>query len=95
MKHLKEEFDKLTIKDVLVYSLAIVSIVAAFVLLFLGLFIPPEGEIHDSVLTAYGLTLLLVGSLLGISMRIESELNKCKASITERVDALTRKEATA
>ncbi|WP_297071346.1 hypothetical protein [uncultured Duncaniella sp.] len=95
MKHLKEEFDKLTIKDVLVYSLAIVSIVAAFVLLFLGLFIPPEGEIHDSVLTAYGLTLLFVGSLLGISMRIESELNKFKSSITERVDALTRKEATA
>lgn len=95
MKHLKEEFDKLTIKDVLVYSLAIVSIVAAFVLLFLGLLIPPEGEIHDSVLTAYGLTLLFVGSLLGISMRIESELNKFKSSITERVDALTRKEATA
>lgn len=95
MKHLKEEFDKLTIKDVLVYSLAIVSIVAAFVLLFLGLVIPPEGEIHDSVLTAYGLTLLFVGSLLGISMRIESELNKFKSSITERVDALTRKEATA
>lgn len=95
MKHLKEEFDKLTIKDVLVYSLAIVSIVAAFVLLFLGLFIPPEGEIHDSVLPAYGLTLLFVGSLLGISMRIESELNKFKSSITERVDALTRKEATA
>ena len=95
MKHLKEEFDKLTIKDVLVYSLAIVSIVAAFVLLFLGLFIPREGEIHDSVLTAYGLTLLFVGSLLGISMRIESELNKFKSSITERVDALTRKEATA
>lgn len=95
MKHLKEEFDKLTIKDVLVYSLAIVSIVAAFVLLFLGLFIPPEGEIHDSVLTAYGLTLLFVGSLLGISMRIESELNKFKSSIRERVDALTRKEATA
>jgi len=91
MKHLKEEFDKLTIKDVLVYSLAIVSIVAAFVLLFLGLLIPPEGEIHDSVLTAYGLTLLFVGSLLGISMRIESELNKFKSSITERVDALTRK----
>lgn len=78
MRHLKQEFDKLTFKEVIVYSLAIATIVAAFVLLFLGLFIPPEGEIHDSVLTAFGLALFFVGSLLGVSMHYANELSKFK-----------------
>lgn len=78
MKHLKQEFDKLTFKDVLIYSLAILTLGAAFVLLFLGMYIPPEGEIHDSVLTAFGLILLFVGSLLGVSMHYANELTKFK-----------------
>lgn len=78
MKHLKQEFDKLTFKDVLIYSLAILTLAAAFVLLFLGMYIPPEGEIHDSILTAFGLILLFVGSLLGVSMHYANELTKFK-----------------
>lgn len=78
MKHLKQEFDKLTFKDVLIYSLAILTLGAAFVLLFLGMYIPPEGEIHDSILTAFGLILLFVGSLLGVSMHYANELTKFK-----------------
>ncbi len=39
---------------------------AGIVLLFLGFAYPPEGEIHYSVLVAYGETLTFVGSLLGI-----------------------------
>lgn len=78
MKHLKQEFDKLTFKDVLVYSLATATLAAAFVLLYMGLLIPPEGEIHDSVLTAFGIILLFVGSLLGVSMHYANELVKFK-----------------
>lgn len=78
MKHLKSEFDKLSFKETLVYSLAIITMIASFVLLFMGMFIPPEGEIHDSVLTAYGITLLFVASLLGVSMHYSNELTKFK-----------------
>lgn len=78
MKHLKQEFDKLTIKDVVTYVLAVATLIAAFVLLFMGMLIPPEGEIHDSVLTAFGLILLFVGSLLGVSMHYANELTKFK-----------------
>lgn len=78
MKHLKQEFDKLTIKDVVTYVLAVTTLIAAFVLLFMGMLIPPEGEIHDSVLTAFGLILLFVGSLLGVSMHYANELTKFK-----------------
>lgn len=79
MKHLKAEFDKLTFKDVIVYTIAILSLTAAFVLLFLGMFIPPEGEIHDSVLYAFGLALFFVGTILGFSMHMANELTKFKS----------------
>ena len=78
MKHLKEEFDKLTFKDVVIYLLVLATITAAFVLLFMGMFIPPEGEIHDSVLTAFGLALFFVGTLLGVSMHYANELTSFK-----------------
>ena len=82
MKHLKQEFDKLTFKETIVYSLAVCTNAAAFVLLFMGLLIPPEGEIHESVLTAFGISLLFVGSLLGISMHYGNELTRLKNMIT-------------
>ena len=52
MKHLKQEFDKLSFKEVMVYSIGLLTLIAAFVMLFMGMLIPPEGEIHDSVLYA-------------------------------------------
>ena len=55
MKHLKEEFDKLTLKEVLAYTLAYLSMIAGFVLLYLAMYIDPEGEIHPSVLSAFGM----------------------------------------
>lgn len=78
MKHLKQEFDKLTFKEALVFAIAALSLIAAFVLLFLGMLIPPKGEIHDSVLTGFGIVLLFVGSLLGVSMHYSNELAKLK-----------------
>ena len=91
MKHLKEEFDKLTFKEALVFAIAAVSLIAAFVLLFMGLIIPPKGEIHDSVLTAFGIVLLFVGSLLGVSMHYSNELAKFK----DRAFSMIQEAATA
>ena len=96
MKHLKEEFDKLTFKESLVYGLAIASLIAGFVLLFIGFFTAPEGEIHESVITIFGMVLLFVGSLLGISMHYGNELNRFKQTVTEMLGTgLTRSEALA
>ena len=39
---------------------------AGVLLLFLAFYAPPVGEIHSSVLVAYGETLTFAGSLLGI-----------------------------
>lgn len=88
MKHLKEEFDKLTFKEFLIYTLAFVTMVAGIALLFAGLCIAPEGEIHSSVLTAFGLVSVFVASLLGISIHYANELDKFKTSIEERISAI-------
>ena len=47
---------------------AILAIIG-MVLLFCGLYIDPQGEIHDTVLVAYGEVLTFSGSLMGIDYR--------------------------
>lgn len=85
MKHLKQEFDKLTFKEVLIFALAIMSVVAGFTLIFLCVYIHPEGEIHESVLTSFGIALLFAGSLLGVSMHYANESAKFKGDISNYV----------
>lgn len=89
MKHLKAEFDKLTFKEVLIYLLAIITMIAGIVLLFLGLYIPPEGEIHESILTAFGIICVFSASLLGISIHYENELDKFKTTVAGKIESLT------
>ena len=81
MKHLKQEFDKLTFKEAIVYTMAVMSLITGFVLLFIGLYTAPKGEIHESVLTAFGIILVFVGSMLGISMHYANELTRLKGAI--------------
>ena len=90
MKHLKQEFDKLTLKEVIIYTLAVVTMLAGLTLLFIGLFIPPEGEIHGSVLTAFGSVCIFVASLLGISLHYANELDKFKNDVQERLDEIIK-----
>lgn len=83
MKHLKQEFDKLTFKEAIIFSMAYVSLIAGFVLIFVGMFTAPQGEIHESVIYTYGLTLFFVGSLLGISMAFYNAHSRFKSSILD------------
>lgn len=53
---------KLTIQVIL----AIVLIIAGLTLLFLGFYTHPEGEIHNSILIAYGETSTFAGALMGV-----------------------------
>lgn len=87
MKHLKEAFDKLTFKDVVIFLLVTVTMAAGLTLLFMGLYIPPEGEIHNSVLTAFGTICVFVASLLGISIHCANELDKLKTSVQQQIDS--------
>lgn len=90
MKHLKQEFDKLSFKEVIIYVLAVVTMTAGLTLLFIGLFIPPEGEIHSSVITAFGILCTFVASLFGISIHYANELDKFKANVQERLNEIAK-----
>lgn len=47
-------------------SLAILLVVCGMVLLYMGFWVTPRGEIHSSVLIAYGEVMTFVGALIGI-----------------------------
>lgn len=47
-------------------SLAILLVVCGMVLLYMGFWVTPQGEIHSSVLIAYGEVMTFVGALIGI-----------------------------
>lgn len=42
-------------------------------LLFAGFFLPPEGEIHGSVLVAFGETCTFAGALFGVDYKYKSK----------------------
>ena len=85
MKHLKQEFDKLTLKELIILVLAVVCQLSGTVAIFLSLYIEPVGEIHSSVLMYYGLVSTFCGSLLGISAHYSVQLEKFKSSILSRL----------
>lgn len=58
----RKELNRLNIQLIV----GVVLVVAGLALIFLGLFIPPKGEIHNSVLIAYGEISTFAGALIGV-----------------------------
>ena len=54
--------------NIQLFTAAILAIIG-MVLLFCGLYIDPQGEIHETVLVAYGEVLTFSGCLMGIDYR--------------------------
>lgn len=64
------------------FIVATVLIVCGVVLLFCGLYIPPSGIIHSSVLVAFGEICTFAGGLIGIDYHY-----RFKAFLTRRSDS--------
>ena len=60
---------------------AVVLVAAGCFLLIAGLFIPPMGVIHPSVLVAFGEVAVFSGSLFGIDLHYRMEFHKFKSDI--------------
>ena len=73
---------KLTLQFIFAWLLMVIGVV----LLFFGFFVDPIGEIHPSVLTAFGEISTLVGAILGIDYRYKFK--------TEELDRMSRKKET-
>ncbi|MBQ9309875.1 MAG: hypothetical protein IJ222_03325 [Bacteroidales bacterium] len=81
MKTLTKE-DKLTFQ----LAVAVVVILAGIILLFIGFYAPPTGEIHNSVLIAYGESLTFAGALIGVDYAAKKEVAKFKEEIKSESD---------
>lgn len=60
------------------FLLGTVITVAGLTLLFIGCFIPPKGEIHYSLLVAFGEASTFAGALIGVDYhyRFKEEMQK-------------------
>ena len=54
---------------------AAILAILGMVLLFCGIYIDPQGEIHETVLVAYGEVLTFSGSLMGIDYHYKQRNN--------------------
>ena len=78
MKKLSQD-KKLTIQ----FFTGLVVVLAGLVLLFLGFYAVPLGEIAPSVLTAFGETATFAGGLIGIDYKYKFEEFKLRRNKTE------------
>lgn len=76
----KFEFSE-DLKEVIQYSICVVSLLGAMIMSFLALYITPEGEIHNSVLWICGQVLVFVGSIFGINSLHRVNIKKIDAKI--------------
>lgn len=66
-------------------ALAVFLVVSGIALLMMGLWIPPKGEIHNSVLIAFGEISMFAGSLIGIDYSYK--LKDIKLNNDKKTDA--------
>ena len=70
--------------DIQLITAAVLAI-AGLILLFCGLYIDPKGEIHETVLVAYGEILTFAGSLMGIDYHYKNR-NKNGTHSTDKTN---------
>lgn len=70
---MKSPLPKITKQD-REFILACILVLAGIVLIFLGFFIDPEGEISPSVLTAFGEILTFAGSVIGLDFSYRGKI---------------------
>ena len=87
---------ELSHKDKAAYATAIASFTLGWVITFVGLFLPPAGEVSPSVLTVFGTALVYAGGILGVSMYIKgskAELyDTLEGKLAKRIDEAVAKQ---
>lgn len=58
---------KIDTKDAIIFGCGIITLIAGIALAFIGIYMPPAGEISGSVLAGIGQFLTFAGSCLGIT----------------------------
>ena len=67
------------------YATAIVAFVLGWFLVVMGFFMPPEGEVADSVLWILGQSLIYTASVLGVTMYFNSQMVKFRTETRQYI----------
>ena len=76
-----KSMDEVTPRDKVQFGIAIGLTVFGCVVLLVGLLTPPEGQIHQSVLVAFGEIATLAAGVLGIDAIYTNKLQKIVAEL--------------
>lgn len=79
MKHL----DSVTPRDKVQFGMAIGLMLFGCIMLLIGVLTPPEGQIHSSVLIAFGEIATLVAGILGIDAIYTNKLQRIVSQLKE------------
>ena len=74
------------VKEWAIFGSGLVVLMAGIILSFIGIYIPPVGEIHASILTLVGEFLTFSGSALGIGSYTTIQIQKIKHSVKKEVE---------
>lgn len=76
-----KSMDEVTPRDKVQFGIAIGLMVFGCIVLLIGLLTPPEGQIHQSVLVAFGEIATLAAGVLGIDAIYTNKLQKIVAEL--------------
>lgn len=78
-----KNLDSVTPRDKVQFGMAIGMMGFGCVILLIGILVPPEGQIHNSVLVAFGEIATLVAGILGIDAIYTNKLQRIVAQLKE------------
>lgn len=81
-----KSMDEVTPRDKVQFGIAIGLMVFGCVVLLVGLLTPPEGQIHQSVLVAFGEIATLAAGVLGIDAIYTNKLQKIVADLKKETE---------
>lgn len=73
-------------KEKLSYIFAAVTLGTGFGLTIAGFCVPPTGEIHTTVLTVLGLTMIFAGAIIGINLSLKDGFISIHKEIEKQID---------
>ena len=74
--------------NIQLFTAAILAIIG-MVLLFCGLYIAPQGEIHETILVAFGEVATFAGAIIGIDYRYKRKTTNDQSPITNHQSPIT------
>lgn len=85
MEPMDKKWRDLDIKNRVAIITAVVAFVVGWGLTIAGFWVPPVGEVADSILWILGQALIYAASVLGIGMYVNGEMKRMKGEINRYI----------